>query len=572
MFTRYLYEKARVRYSILYSLVIGDREQAKFWAYEIYYSGFKDDLFIYFWKIYYYFYSYSNFELESYLLRKTNEWIDDNKKDWIVGNIIDNFYIRKLSIDSYLMIAGKIENPDELEVWFSQIKKNENKEECLNILNECYDHFKISEKNKKKVIDDLSLIYENKLFNFKIFQNACCSRIMTAVYLVIQNEKFGKKMFVSEKENKEEIKKYQNPLLIKNNSFSKRVSKLLVYPLHISPNQNVLTIEDYKNWVYDSYETPIWKTRIEKFGGKLSEDGDRRVVFETEESEEKFYNKYDFDPDEQSRETQQKWFGIKLFNSWDELYEHKDKEVDIKPIVEKPREENKKKVLTEDLGKIFEMAICLLYDTKYGGNYKYSMEEANKIKDKLHKLKSVFPFKIEHIAKNGNKYDFVTTDGDKIFLSAKTTKKSEKNKNKDSKVCPQVIGQPSKKKFCEFFGIDLNCNLEQIKNYIQTNVKSLLETYELNTFDCPIVYYNEQKNMILFIKLKKKINWKNYDILFSHIDKKKEWNESSTIKINETTIGEFQIHNHRDCIKFRWLFEKLLSLFKDNFEIVDLSL
>ena len=223
-----------------------------------------------------------------------------------------------------------------------------------------------------------------------------------------------------------------------------------------------------------------------------------------------------------------------------------------------------KKVLTEDLGKIFEMAICLLYEIEYDGKYKYSLDEAINIKSKLHKLKNVFPFKIKHIAKNGNKYDFVSIDDNNIYLSAKTTKK-------DAKVCPQVIGQPSKKKFCEFFEIDLLYNLEQIKTYIETNVKSLLYVYILNTFDCPIVYYNKYKNMVLFVKLKETIKWTD-DILFSHIIKNKKWNESSCIVINGITIGEFQIHNHRDCIKFRWSFEKLLNLFKDNFEIIDLTL
>ena len=226
---------------------------------------------------------------------------------------------------------------------------------------------------------------------------------------------------------------------------------------------------------------------------------------------------------------------------------------------------NKKKVLTEDLGKIFEMAICLLYDIEYDGNYKYSLEEAIIIKDKLHKLKIVFPFKIKHIAKNGNKYDFVNINNNKINLSAKTTKKN-------AKVCPQIIGQPSKKKFCEFFGIDLIYNVEQIKKYIETNINLLLEIYMLNTFDCPIVYYNKHKNIILFIKLKENIKWTNYNISFSHIVKNKKWNESTCIIINGIVIGEFQIHTHRDCIKFRWSFEKLLNLFNDNFEIIDLFL
>lgn len=224
---------------------------------------------------------------------------------------------------------------------------------------------------------------------------------------------------------------------------------------------------------------------------------------------------------------------------------------------------SKTKVLTEDLGKIFEMAICLLYEIEYNGKYKYELEEAIVLKDKLHKLKDEFPFKIKHVAKNGNKYDFTCIDDDKICLNAKTTKKN-------AKVCPQVIGQPSRKKFCEFFGIDSFFDMEQIKNYIETNVNSLLEMYVLHTFDCPIVYYNKYKNVILFIKQKKAIDWKNHIISFSHVAKNKKWNESSSISIDGIGIGEFQIHKHRDCIKFRWSFEKLLKLFDKHFEIINL--
>jgi hypothetical protein len=224
-----------------------------------------------------------------------------------------------------------------------------------------------------------------------------------------------------------------------------------------------------------------------------------------------------------------------------------------------------KKVLTEDLGKIFEMAICLLYDTAYDGTYKYSLEEAEIIKERIYNLKEIFPYKIKHIAKNGSKYDFVSIEDDTIHLSAKTTKK-------DGKVCPQVIGQPSKKKFCEFFKLDALTDLEQIKQYIQDNVVALLETYCLTTFDCPIIYYNKHKNVLLFVKLKEQINWTNHSIAFSHIVKNKKWNESSSIVINNVTIGEFQIHTHRDCIKFRWAFEKLLELFFTSFEIINVKM
>ncbi len=224
----------------------------------------------------------------------------------------------------------------------------------------------------------------------------------------------------------------------------------------------------------------------------------------------------------------------------------------------------KKKVLTEDLGKMFEMGICLLYGIDYDGTYSYSMDEAHKLKDRVNKLKEVFPYNIKHVAKNGNQYDFESAEDKTINLSAKTTKK-------DGKVCPQVIGQPSKKKFCEHFGVDSSYDLEQIKNFIKDNVTNLLERYCSTTFDCPIIYYNKHKNLLLFVKLKEHIDWTKQEIVFKHIRDNKKWNESTTIYINNISIGEFQVHNHRDCIKFRWVFEKMLDVFKHNFDVVNLS-
>lgn len=215
----------------------------------------------------------------------------------------------------------------------------------------------------------------------------------------------------------------------------------------------------------------------------------------------------------------------------------------------------KPKVITEDLGKMFEMAICLLYNTPYDGKYIYSLPEAETLAKRIIKLKEVFPGEIKHIAKNGSKYDFVHTDG--VYLSAKTTKR-------DGKVCPQEIGQPSKKKFCHHFKLG-DVNTEQIKSYITENVYSMLDEYIARTFECPIIYYNKSKNELLFVKLKEKINWTN--ITFSHVIKNKAWNESTTIKIDNTSIGEFQIHNHRDGIKFRWSFKNMLNLFKDHFDV-----
>ena len=233
------------------------------------------------------------------------------------------------------------------------------------------------------------------------------------------------------------------------------------------------------------------------------------------------------------------------------------------PVSEAPVAAPTKTLQTEDLGKIFEMAVCLLYDIPFDGKYKYSMEEAHTLKSRIDPLLLAFPHKIRHTAKNGSQYDFSGAEDETIKLSAKTTKK-------DGKVCPQVIGQPGKKKFCQFFGLDVSLSLEEIKLNIETNVESMLTIYFDLTFDCPIVYYNQKTNILQLIKITKKIEWGSQVIEFSHKKKNKQWGESSTISIAGVTIGEFQVHNHRDCIKFRWAIENLLRVFADSFDVINL--
>ena len=83
---------------------------------------------------------------------------------------------------------------------------------------------------------------------------------------------------------------------------------------------------------------------------------------------------------------------------------------------------NKSKLLTEDTGKVFEMAICICKDIIYDGNYKYSIEEPKKLADRLKKsnFNTYFPGIYKHTAKNGARYDFTNDDDKKSkYLSAK---------------------------------------------------------------------------------------------------------------------------------------------------------
>jgi hypothetical protein len=230
--------------------------------------------------------------------------------------------------------------------------------------------------------------------------------------------------------------------------------------------------------------------------------------------------------------------------------------------------EKKAMIVREDLGKNFEMAVCLLYGTPYEGNFKYNLLQAELIRDKISNLKLAFPHTLIHTAKNDARYNFIGGDSPDIKLSAKTNKKGYK-------ICSQFIEQPSKKKFCEHFGMDTSSTNEQIKEYIQLNIAKLLTEYFEYTFSSPIVYYNEHRDSLWFIKNHKTIDFENYIIEFTHIEKNKIWNESSTVKVCGFEMGDFKVHNNKDNIKFRWNFDNLMYIFhhaceEEYFEHIDL--
>lgn len=227
-----------------------------------------------------------------------------------------------------------------------------------------------------------------------------------------------------------------------------------------------------------------------------------------------------------------------------------------------------KKIITEDLGKMFEMAICLALEIQYDGPYKYGMEIPEKLKERLReKLSELLPHKMKHTAKRGARYDYTSIIDETIHLSAKTTKKGI------GKVAPQVIGQSQPKKFCEIIGIEF-VDIINLKQYIQENLTKILPFMINYTFDCPNIYYNLDKDKIRYITIKNDIDWNKYNYKWTcswH-----NWNNSSSVKIilddrTEFVLAEFQIHSkNRTNMAIRWCYDNILIYFKDYFNIIDI--
>jgi hypothetical protein len=222
-----------------------------------------------------------------------------------------------------------------------------------------------------------------------------------------------------------------------------------------------------------------------------------------------------------------------------------------------------KKILSEDTGKIFEMAICLAYGIPYDGKYKYSMDIPEKLKPRLATVVELFPM-CSHTAKKGARYDFTSLTDETMHLSAKSTKKGV------GKVAPQVVGQSQPKKFCEIAGIAYTTNTD-LKEYIQTNIVTLLPILVSYTFDCPTVYYNQHEDTIRFITLTTPIDWAKYT--FKWTCNWNEWRNSSTLKViveeKELALLEFQIHTKsRTNMAIRWCYENFLTIFNLNLCII----
>lgn len=261
-----------------------------------------------------------------------------------------------------------------------------------------------------------------------------------------------------------------------------------------------------------------------------------------------------------------------------------------------------RRVITEDLGKAAEYALCLLLGTPFGGTYKYSQEEAERLKARFAGAAGILAG-YRHTGKESKLYDF-QGDGPEARLSVKTTK------DNSWKICPQILGQPTRKKFCEAVGLPVDSDNQAIKAYIEANLPQLLERYTEHTFHCPVLFYDKASDTCLYIRLVSgaSFGWAEKILQMSHLVAGKPWGESSTVYCSDTpeskktigesvsqsetahtsrplratlgesaprsnlvpakqVLGEFQIHNHRSCVKFRFNLRTMLETFPDCFEV-----
>lgn len=218
----------------------------------------------------------------------------------------------------------------------------------------------------------------------------------------------------------------------------------------------------------------------------------------------------------------------------------------------------------ETFGISIEYMICKKFnlDCKVLEN-RISSEYVNNIKllTLIDKIFKSLPEVNKHIGYENGPIDFICKDN--TSLSIKT------NLLNNKKVCPQDIGQISKEKFIKLFIKGNIYTSEIIKKNILINPSYFIKKYLEKTFICTnlVWIYNDKGTYLAKIYNKGLIKNKFFSIKskdYTFTKTFENWNESNTIKYKGITIGEFQIHNNRNVVKFRFNFLNLLNMLNSS--------
>jgi hypothetical protein len=112
--TRYLYEKVEVEHSLLFALLDRRREEALFWTYELYFSGFEQDLEKWLRWVYYTFYAQQNTlftELFEIHLSRLHTLPIPEERDCLFGTIVSNLAHRAYTIQPFTLEYLKMDIP-----------------------------------------------------------------------------------------------------------------------------------------------------------------------------------------------------------------------------------------------------------------------------------------------------------------------------------------------------------------------------------------------------------------------------------------------------------------------------
>ena len=364
VFTRYLYLKDEVKLAFLVSL-LNKSDDAIFWAYELYYSGFQIELYDYIWKIYYDFFATRNPSFEQYLNKMLK--IDKEKDDKLVSAIVQDLLIRPFNtdifflrticnlfeIDCNIINKNKVFNLyEQLTMWIDAKDFKSIAQYILNIVTLDTNIYSVA-------IDIFSDIYNLNIVKSKLLKefNVAQERISTRtlyekkVFLLTKvmtlfslKEKLvkGKNFYIVV--DPEDIIQYETIDTCNNTNFNCQVKHYKVLDVaricgiddlkhlslfrlerdtlqnvnvngNVNENETKLKHLYFNDWLYYASFSPVWFNRIKEYSGYVDYTC-IKVKFVDEDRMQLFYDKYGYEPDEQSQKTSDKSLKINTGIDW----------------------------------------------------------------------------------------------------------------------------------------------------------------------------------------------------------------------------------------------------------------
>jgi len=103
VFTRYLYPKEQVNHSLLLALLEKNLDEALFWTYEQYHSGFQEELYLFIQLVYENFYKSSNSSaLGKCIDDLYKKWTQNQKQHHLFGSMIKNLICRPYNVNKFI--------------------------------------------------------------------------------------------------------------------------------------------------------------------------------------------------------------------------------------------------------------------------------------------------------------------------------------------------------------------------------------------------------------------------------------------------------------------------------------
>ncbi len=329
MLSRLLYFNDEVIYSFLDGLLNKKSiEEIYFWLSEYYYSGFQAETWTYLFQIYYDFYAITYPKLESFLRKNYNDY-QNNENIKCILNCVNTLYNLKSNPIIFCLRHIKYEKPSSIYVgrvpkWLNELKivnkKNINliriinefdwgkSQKLLFYLNKCEDYY--------KCYDDLIIYFKtkinvkNKITPLKDIPYDNKKHIILAliIHSCLNKKEIKKTKTICNYDNDYEIiKEFDNE--IKPNKILKKYRTYFIsqnigcFNLYRYRNTDIQSILD--NWDYYCYKTPLWNDIIKHYNGRQYSIK-KTLKFTEIKNYENFYEKYNYEPDEQDNNTQQK--------------------------------------------------------------------------------------------------------------------------------------------------------------------------------------------------------------------------------------------------------------------------